>query len=133
MRDYVKLQTSILLRRLAYEVTHAAKKADADAVHDLRVSIRRLNRCLRVFSQFYPGNSWKKVRRRLGELMGAAGEVRDRDIAIRLLHEAGVPLDAPPVQALRVERDGAVKHLIAILHHWKQNSHSRKWREQLGL
>jgi len=133
MREYVRLQTSILLRRLAYQVSQAGKRADEEAIHDLRVSIRRLNRCLRAFSQFYPGNSWKKVRRRLGELMGAAGEVRDRDIAIRLLHEAGVPLDAPPVQALRAERESALKHLVAILHHWKQNSHSRKWREQLGL
>src|SRR4051812_4885734 len=75
MQDYVKLQTAILLRRLAFQVSRAAKSTDHEAVHDLRVAVRRLNRCLRAFSQFYPGQSWKKVRHRLRDLMDAAGEV----------------------------------------------------------
>src|SRR5229473_321284 len=95
MRDYVRQQTAVLLRRLAYEVNRAAKNADEEAIHDLRVAIRRLSRCLQLFSQFYPGRSWKKIRRHLSELMDAAGDVRDRDIAAKLLEQAGVQSQAP--------------------------------------
>ena len=63
MRDYALAQTAILLRRLAFQANRAARTGDADAVHDLRVAIRRLSRCLRTFAQFYPDNSWKRMRR----------------------------------------------------------------------
>ena len=72
----------------AFQVRRAAKHPDEEAIHDLRVSIRRLSRCLRLFSPLYPGSSWKKVRNRLKVLMEAAGEVRDRDIAAKLLIDA---------------------------------------------
>src|SRR4030081_3288527 len=127
MDDYVKLQTAILLRRLAFQVSRAAKSADHEAVHDLRVAIRRLNRCLRAFPQFYPGQSWKKIRRRLSHLMDAAGDVRDRDIAAKLLEEAGFDSSDPAFHLLRQERARAARHLTSILHHWKEHSLSRRW------
>jgi CHAD domain-containing protein len=133
MHDYVRHQTAILLRRLAYQVSRAAKSADHEAVHDLRVAIRRLNRCLRVFSQFYPGQSWKKIRRRLSHLMDAAGDVRDRDIAAKMLGEAGIDSGDPAYHLLRQERAHAARHLYAVLQHWKEHSLSRRWRQELGL
>jgi CHAD domain-containing protein len=90
MREYVRVETAILLRRLAFQVGRIAKSSDAESIHDLRVAIRRFNRCLSLFSQFYPGRSSKKARRRLDGLMKAAGSVRDLDIAIELLAETGL-------------------------------------------
>jgi CHAD domain-containing protein len=133
MHDYVRHQTAILLRRLAYQVNRAAKKPDEEVIHDLRVAIRRLSRCLQVFSRFYPGNSWKKVRHRLRDLMDAAGRVRDRDIAAKLLHDAGVPDRAAAFKRLHDDRRAAVRELAAEVRHWKNNSYSRKWRAQLDL
>jgi CHAD domain-containing protein len=133
MRNYVKEQTATLLRRLAYQVTQAGKSADADAIHDLRVSIRRLNRCLQVFAPFYPARSRKKVRRKLSEMMDGAAEVRDRDIAAALLREAGAPPDAAAFRLLERERTHAADRLSAVLKHWKQDSLSRRWRGELGL
>lgn len=133
MRHYVRLQTGILLRRLAIQVTRTARAGDADAIHDLRVSIRRLKRCLRVFAQFYPDRSWKPVRRSLSELMDACGNVRDRDIAIGLLHQAGVPAASPLVQQLDLERRAAVQELQLELHRWRERAFSRHWRVQLEL
>jgi len=133
MHDYVRHQTAVLLRRLAYQVNHAAKDAGEEAVHDLRVAIRRLNRCLRVFSQFYPGQSWKKARRRLSDLMDAAGDVRDCDIAVKLLRDAGIQPEAPIFARLAAERKQAARDLGAELRHWKQRGFSKKWRGQLGL
>ena len=133
MRDYVRQQTAMLLRRLAYQVNRTAQNADAEAIHDLRVAIRRLSRCLRLFSQFYPGKSGQKIRRRLSNLMDAAGDVRDRDIAAKLAARAGVlPPDAV-FKRLGNDREAAVRELTAELHHWKQRSFSKKWRAELGL
>src|SRR3954454_21502644 len=107
MREYVNQQTAILLRRLAYEVNRAAKNADEEAIHDLRVAIRRLSRCLELFSQFYPGKSWKKIRRRLSDLIHAAGNVRDIDISVKMLEKAGVLPKAAVFKRLGSDRKAA--------------------------
>src|ERR1051326_4630890 len=91
MREFALLQTAVLLRRLAFEVNRTAKNGDHTAVHDLRVAIRRFSRSLQVFGQFYRDGPRKKIRGQLADLMDAAAGVRDRDIALELLAEAGVP------------------------------------------
>ena len=77
MRDYARQQTALLIRRFAAALHRAAREADADSIHDVRVAMRRLSRCLRVFAPFYPDGSWKKIRRRISTLLAAAGAVRD--------------------------------------------------------
>jgi CHAD domain-containing protein len=133
VREYVYRQTGILLRRLAIQVTRATRTGDDRAIHDLRVAIRRLSRCLGVFAQFYPARSWKPVRRRLAELMDACGSVRDRDIAIGLLQQAGVPAASPLLRQLDVERRAAVRELQLELQRWKARGFSREWRVRLEL
>lgn len=133
MRDYVLHQTAILLRRLAYEVNRASKNADDEAIHDLRVAIRRLSRCLKLFSPFYPGGSWKKIRQRLSDVMDAAGAVRDLDIAARLLEQAGVHRGEAVFKRIGNDRRAAVRELTVELRDWKQRGFSKKWRTQLGL
>ena len=133
MREYARLQTRILLRSLASQVNRAAQTGDADAIHDLRVAIRRLSRCLRVFAQFYPGRSWKPVRRRLADLMDACGSVRDRDIAIGLLEKSGVPAASPLVRRLDAERRAADEELRRELRRWKDRGFRRQWQTRLEL
>jgi CHAD domain-containing protein len=133
MRDYARLHTAILLRRLAYQLNHAAHNSDAESIHDLRVAIRRLNRCLRVFAPFFPGDSWKKIRRQLAELMEAAGRVRDRDIALQLLAEAGISPHATIATRLAAERRKASHELLLEIRRWKGRGFSKKWRSRLEL
>jgi len=133
MRDYARLQTAILLRRLAYQLNRAAHNGDADSIHDLRVAIRRLSRCLRVFASFFPRDSWKKIRGQLAELMQVAGRVRDRDIALQLLAEAGIPARAAIATRLATERGKASHELLLEIRRWKGRSFSRKWRGRLEL
>ncbi len=132
MRPYALSQTAILLRRFAFQVNRASRLSDADSIHDLRVAIRRLSRCLRVFSQFYP-RDWKKVRRQLSGLMDLAGAVRDRDIALALLAEAGVSPRTAIVGCLKTERGAAARDLQLEIRRWKNRSFSRKWRARLEL
>jgi CHAD domain-containing protein len=133
MREYVILQTGTLLRRVASRMTQAADAADADAVHHLRVAIRRLSRGLRVFAPFYPRASRKQLRRRLADLLDACGGVRDRDIAIGLLRKAGVAATAPLVRRLGAERRAAARELQVQLQGWKPRGFTRQWRNRLEL
>jgi CHAD domain-containing protein len=133
IEEHVRAQTSLLLRRLAAQVNRAAKSCDADAVHDLRVSIRRLSRCLRVFSEFYPEGSWKKIRRQLKTLMEVAGAVRDTDIAIDLLADMGIKKLSPLVRRIAEARRAARRELAHEVRLWKGRGLAKKWRTTLGL
>lgn len=133
MRDYVRLQTAILLRRFAFQVNRTSQSADAESIHDLRVAIRRFSRCLRVFSQFYPNHTWKRIRTQLNELMGMAGAVRDRDIALELLADAKISKRTSIVTRFQTERKQLAADLIKELRRWKSRDFSRKWRRRLEL
>jgi CHAD domain-containing protein len=133
MREFALEQTSTLLRKLAAQVNHAAGPGDVEAVHDLRVAIRRLSRCLRLFAQFYPGRGWKKLRSRLKVLMDACGHVRDRDVALDLLAKGGFPAGSIVVRRLQLDRQEAWQELMAELRRWKGRAVERRLRDQLGI
>ena len=133
IEEHARAQTGLFLRRLALQVNRAAKSCNEEAVHDLRVSIRRLNRCLRVFSEFYADGSVKKIRRRLKTLMEAAGSVRDMDIAMEFLDEMGIGKRSRLVHRLAESRRAARRGLESEVATWKENGYSKKWRNTLGL
>jgi CHAD domain-containing protein len=58
---------------------------DAKGVHDMRVASRRLRSALRDFGGFYERKGLP--RRRLREVAGALGEVRDQDVAVDALRK----------------------------------------------
>ena len=112
---------------------HNCKSADIEAVHDLRVSIRRLVSCLKAFPEFFSSAGKRKVRRRLREIMALAGEVRDRDIAIELGRQAGLPEGSELLAKLAGERTEAARRLRLLLKHSVKRSMTDKWRDRLGL
>ena len=133
MREYARLQTANLLRRFAFQLTRTARSGDAESIHDLRVAIRRLSRCLRVFSQFYPDRSAEKIRRRLAAVMALAADVRDRDVALELLAEAGVSRRSAVVARLQAERARALRELLLEVVRRTRKSFSQHWRARLEL
>ncbi len=133
MRSYAAAQTSDLLRRVAYQANRTSRLKNADAVHDLRVSIRRLSQCLRVFCQFFPHESGKRIRLKLDRVMDLASEVRNRDIASELLRKAAFPAGSPLVRTLLQERQQAERALVAALKRWNRKDSQRKWRSKLGI
>lgn len=132
MRAYVTEQASALLRRLVFRAKRVMKLPDADAVHDLRVAIRRFTQCLRVFAQFFPSAETKKIRVRLRWVLRLAAEVRDRDIALALWKEAGLP-SASVAARLARERKQAGERLVGGLRRLEERDFSRKWRRRLGI
>ena len=133
MKKYAQARTAALIAKLAAQAERAARSADAEAVHDLRVSIRRLSRGLRAFAQFFPGKSWKRIRRELSELMDRAAEVRDRDIAMELLEKAGVEKSARVMAKFAKDRTAAAEALQQALLDWRQRNAPRQWKGALGL
>jgi CHAD domain-containing protein len=133
MRAYASRETAALLQRLAAQVDRAAASADADSIHDLRVVIRRLSRCLRLFAQFYPDRAWRKLRQQLGRLMDAAGAVRDLDIAIALLAQAGIAARAAAVVRMSAERRKRSSAFLAEVGRWRGHHWTRGWRRKLEL
>ena len=121
------------LRRLAYAVGRAAKSADSDAVHDLRVAIRRLAQCLRVFEQFFPRDRTRKIRRALKQMVDLASEVRDRDVALVLVSKAKIAPKSELPRRLADDRRSAQRALVTELKQWIRGNLSRKWRSALEL
>jgi len=133
IRRYAVEQTANLLGRLVFEIHRAARSHDPDAIHDLRVSIRRFNQGLRVFGQFFPAREAKKIRRRLRVILNAAAKVRDRDIAQELFAQAGVAGAAPICQTLATQRKENERELRDLLKRFETRDYSSRWRSRLGL
>jgi CHAD domain-containing protein len=132
MRDYARRETAALLHKLAGALHVAGRKADAAAIHDVRVAMRRLSRCLRVFAPFYPDSYWKKIRHRMSTLM-AAGAVRDCDIAMELLARAGVSRRAAVMAHLAAERHKTGKEFLEEIRRWNHHGFPHKWKSRLEL
>lgn len=130
MRRFALEQISALLDRLTEEVMRTARDRSPDAVHDLRVTIRRFGQSLRVFSSFVPKRRAKQVRKQLRHIMDLAGQVRNRDITMDLLAAAGLERVREQMQA---DRDLAVRVLVSELERWMAENECVRWRAALEL
>ena len=133
MRQFAREQTVELIHKLVEAVHQAAREADEESIHDVRVAMRRLSRCLRVLAPFYPDGYWKKIRHRLSTLMAAAGAVRDCDIAMELLRQSGVSRRAAVMVRLAEARKKHGHELLRELRQWKREGFQHKWKSRLEL
>jgi CHAD domain-containing protein len=133
MRRFAAEHAATLLRRLAFRMNRAARSGNPESLHDLRVTIRRFSEALHAFQEFFPHRKARKIRRRLRNVMDLAAEIRNRDIALDLLREAGVPAGAPLLAALAQERKKAMERLILHLRRRSLRDIVPEWRRQLDL
>jgi CHAD domain-containing protein len=124
-RKFASDQAERRLGRLALQTQSDAESPDAEAVHDLRVALRRFSQVLRIFKACFRGKEARKIRREVKQMMGLAAEVRNCDIALKLMAKAqrrattGFP---PKIENHRQEGERA---LIAFLKHWVSGNHRR--------
>jgi CHAD domain-containing protein len=133
IRAFAQQQTRTLLRRLAYQVNLTVRLGDPDSVHDLRVAIRRFTQCLRTFAPFFPHGEAKKIRHKLKTIMQAASGVRDHDITLELMKDAGIPGASKVMAAIEKQREQAEKELMDAIRGSSRDNFSRKWRTRLEL
>ena len=66
-------------------VERLEKKADAEALHDFRVGLRRLRSCLRAYRPHLKGSVSKKIRTRIKELASSTNVARDTEVQLAWL------------------------------------------------
>ena len=133
MRKLLRAQTAARLKKLGtalHAVTH--KGEDADAIHDLRVSIRRLSEELKVFEEWFRPGPVKRIRGGLRTLMERCAAVRNCDIAVEVLRAAGRK-DPGLFAGLADERRRTRKELAHELAGWRKKDRVRKWSGHLRV
>jgi CHAD domain-containing protein len=133
IRQFATRGVGALLGRLVFEIRHALHDHDPEAVHDLRVTIRRFSESLRTFRSLLPRAEVRKVRARLRRVMKLSAEVRNRDIAAGLFDASGLPLNSTLRRRQAEQREQAFETLQEELRRLQRRSFSARWRERLGL
>jgi CHAD domain-containing protein len=130
IHDYGIEQMNRLLTTLAYQAHRAAKKPGPDEIHDLRVSVRRFSQGLELFGDFFPESEVKKISKMLKRVMSVTSDIRDRDITLDFLKEAG---HAAHQSRLQKERSTYQRQFSEMLRRWTARDFSTKWRSGLSL
>jgi len=130
-RRFAVEQVDKLIGQLAFQVGRARKSHDPGPVHDLRVAIRRFAQVFILFRACFPAKDVKKIRQRLKEIMTQAGEVRDCDIAVKLLSKSKLEEAGAFKARLQSQRKEAERILLDTLRRWKERRTSLKWRTRL--
>ncbi len=130
-RSFAQEQARRLLRELNLQIGRTNKSCTPDSVHDLRVAIRRFTRTLAVCKAFFHGKEIRKCRRRLKQIMAAAGTVRDCDIALRFAAKWPMPETAQLEPKLKSRRNESGQALVVELNRWKDRQMSVHWAAAL--
>jgi len=120
--EFAVASTRVLVRKLTSQIRTSLRSDDAEAVHDLRVSIRRLVQALFVFEPCLSRREIGKARRRLKRIMAAAGLVRNCDIATKLCGKRAARFQ----KKIQSRRDDARRKLIIALKRWTHGDYSSR-------
>ncbi len=109
----------------------AAKDPNDDAIHDVRVAIRRLRQCLAVFRPLLPCRSTRGIDRKVHKTLRAAGRVRNFDIAIKLVKRSEPRGAAGLIHELRRDRRDAAAKFRRALKRLDDGRAAEGWRLRL--
>jgi len=116
LRPKPKLGLRAWMERVLVECDRAAAGFDAEAVHDLRVALRRCRSLADGLMAIDPDSSWKDMKKAGKKLFQALGELRDMQVMqgwIEKLGDAGdsaagdAAATLAPTLAQRTRKDGA--------------------------
>jgi CHAD domain-containing protein len=103
-----KLGLRAWMERVLVECDRAAAGFDADAVHDLRVALRRCRSLADGLMAIDPDSSWKDMKKAGKKLFQALGELRDMQVMQEWIEKLGDSAAGdPPTLAQRTRKDGA--------------------------
>jgi CHAD domain-containing protein len=127
-RHFLVEQARKQLRHLSLQISRSVKSANAGAVHDLRVAIRRFTQAVAVCQPYLHASQMRKNRKRLKKVMAGAGEVRNCDVALKFVARFRA-LNAVHLRSkLQTHRKESVSGLVAELRKWTDRRMSVKWR-----
>jgi CHAD domain-containing protein len=129
---FARAQTRSRLKSVSAAVRRAIKHPkEPETAHDLRVAIRRLVQCLRMFEGLFTVHSVEKVRKPMRKLMTLAGAKRDYDIGLQVLEQAGLRPQSSIVVKFREKRDDEFRALRRYLGRKKIRRDADRWPRQL--
>src|ERR1035437_5604708 len=107
-----KLGLRAWMERVPMECDRAAIGFDADAVHDLRVALRRCRSLADGLMAIDSDSSWKEMKKAGRKLFQALGELRDMQVMAEWIEKLGDASDSTaagdaPTLAQRTRKDGA--------------------------
>jgi CHAD domain-containing protein len=121
------------MNRLAKELIGAARSPDdPDAVHDLRVAIRRFIESIKIFPEVFGDSASKKFRRKLKPLLRALGDVRNLDVTTGVLNAARAKPTQAIVDRLQSDKRNAQKALSELLRSWRKSETVEAWLERIN-
>src|SRR5580698_10406297 len=100
-------------RELGQAIRRVTAKADEEALHDMRVAMRRLRTLLRLSRPLYGRFRTDTVRAAFSEVQSRTGELRDEEVLEETFNALGV--DDPVFVAWRAQRRGREKRLRSTL------------------
>jgi CHAD domain-containing protein len=125
-------QSRRLLAQLSVQIARAAKSSSAEAVHHLRVTIRRFTQSVAVCKPCFPKKDARKGRRLLKKIMTAAGEARNCDIALKYLRKWRQADEEHLHSEIETRRKESADDLATQLKEWTDRQMLAKWRATLA-
>jgi len=127
------LHTIRMLNRMAAQARRTLVSPDPEAIHDLRVSIRRLMASLDLFDSGLGEHGGRKIRKRVKKLLNLAGAVRDCDVAAKYVEKVTTEPSASAqlLAAIQAQRNAAAPPLLRGLQERLDPQSLAKWRAKL--
>ena len=82
-------ETFASLQETLFSFEPGAKTGEVEAIHDMRVTTRRLRVALSNFAVCFPREAGRELKSRLEEIADALGRVRDLDVMLEALATLG--------------------------------------------
>ena len=111
----------------------AQQEVTVETVHDLRVSIRRLQAALTAFPTFFPPAESRRILKQVRKILKLAGRVRDFDIALELVSESGIPEDAELSRRLNALRPQTATRLLGQVRKKQLAESGEAWLKELDF
>jgi len=126
MKRLVSLVDDLITQMLRTEAS-----ASVEAVHDLRVSVRRVAEGLRIYRNQVPNA--RRFAKEIKSIRNAAAAVRDRDVTRQLLRRHRLPAADPGLCYLQGQRDLAATQLQESLRGHLLKERPQRWRRWLEV
>jgi CHAD domain-containing protein len=114
---------------LDLQLRDTLKTPDAAEVHDLRVATRRFTQALVIFESCFHGA--RGIREQLKRPMELSGDVRDRDIVLKILRGGRTGVSAKAIDRIERERAKSVRSLAEALGKMTKRGTLKAWRAKL--
>jgi CHAD domain-containing protein len=125
--DFAESRITYLLRKVTAGIRQTLRSARPDAVHDLRVSIRRFDQALLLFEPLLDRKDVRRTRRKLKQIRNLAGDIHTCDIAAQRLLQRFTAIR----ENLDTRRREESRSLIAALRSWINKDYSSTLKPRL--